>query len=260
MREEGRSTGDQRMSALSGIQIGRVAAPLRAQVLDGLRNAILNFDLKPGERLVEREMIEQIGVSRTTIREVLRELTAEGLVVVIPQKGAVVYAPSREEAKDLYAVRASLEALAVRRFIERAPDEKVEALKKTVADFEAVSSSSSSSSSGPGPGAGDADAAGGGGDMRALLQAKDRFYDVLLEGAASPTIQQILAGVQARVRLLRATSLSQPGLPREVVAEIRDLVEAIAARDVDTAIRRCDAHLQNAAATGINALAAPERS
>jgi DNA-binding GntR family transcriptional regulator len=242
MREEGRSTRDQdqRMSALSGIQIGRVAAPLREQVLDGLRNAILNFDLKPGERLVERELIEQIGVSRTTIREVLRELTAEGLVVIIPQKGAVVYAPSREEAKDLYAVRASLEALAVRRFIERAPEEKVEALRKTVADFEAVSA--------------------GDGDMRTLLHAKDRFYDVLLEGAASPTIQQILAGVQARVRLLRATSLSQPGRPREVVAEIRDLVEAIAARDVDTAIRRCDAHLNNAAATGINALAEPERS
>jgi DNA-binding GntR family transcriptional regulator len=244
MREEGRSTRDQdqdqRMSALSGIQIGRVAAPLHEQVLDGLRNAILNFDLKPGERLVERELIEQIGVSRTTIREVLRELTAEGLVAIIPQKGAVVYAPSREEAKDLYAVRASLEALAVRRFIERAPEEKVEALRKTVADFEAVSA--------------------GDGDMRALLHAKDRFYDVLLEGAASPTIQQILAGVQARVRLLRATSLSQPGRPREVVAEIRDLIEAIAARDVDTAIRRCDAHLNNAAATGINALAEPERS
>lgn len=227
---------DQRMSALSGIQVGRVAAPLREQVLEGLRSAILNFDLKPGERLVERELIEQIGVSRTTIREVLRELTAEGLVVVIPQKGAVVYAPSEEEATDLYAVRASLEALAVRRFIERAPEEKVEALRKTVADIEAVSA--------------------GEGGMLAMLHAKDRFYDVLLDGAASPTIQQILAGVQARVRLLRATSMSQPGRPREVVEEIRDLVEAIAARDTDLAVRLCDAHLNKAAATGLKALEA----
>jgi DNA-binding GntR family transcriptional regulator len=227
---------DQRMSGLSGIQVGRVAAPLREQVLDGLRAAILNFDLKPGERLVERELIEQIGVSRTTIREVLRELTAEGLVVVIPQKGAVVYAPSQEEATDLYAVRASLEALAVRRFIERAPEDKVEALRATVTGIEAVSE--------------------GDGGMLELLHAKDRFYDVLLDGAASPTIQQILGGVQARVRLLRATSLSQPGRPREVVEEIRGLVEAIAARDVDLAVRRCDAHLNKAAATGIKALEA----
>lgn len=224
------------MSALSGIQVGRVAAPLREQVLDGLRAAILNFDLKPGERLVERELIEQIGVSRTTIREVLRELAAEGLVVVIPQKGAVVYAPSREEATDLYAVRASLEALALRRFIERAPEDKVEALRETVTGIEAVST--------------------GDGGMLALLHAKDRFYDVLLDGAASRTIQQILGGVQARVRLLRATSLSQPGRPREVVEEIRGLVEAIAARDIELAVRLCDAHLSNAAATGIKALQA----
>src|SRR5690242_3051163 len=110
------SAENQTTGGLNGIRIGRVAAPLREQVLEALRNAILNFDLKPGERLVERELIERIGVSRTTIREVLRELTAEGLVMVIPQKGAVVYAPSAEEAKDLYAVRAALEALAVRRF------------------------------------------------------------------------------------------------------------------------------------------------
>jgi DNA-binding GntR family transcriptional regulator len=230
------STENHTTGALSGIRVGRVAAPLREQVLEGLRHAILNFDLKPGERLVERELIEQIGVSRTTIREVLRELTAEGLVVVIPQKGAVVYAPSPVEAQDLYAVRASLESLAVRRFIERASEASVEALRATVDEMETV--------------------ALGDGDMLALLQAKDRFYDVLLEGAASPTIQDILGGVQARVRLLRATSLSQPGRSVHVITEIRALVAAIAARDADEATRLCVEHLNNAAATGLKALAA----
>jgi DNA-binding GntR family transcriptional regulator len=230
------STENHTTGALSGIRVGRVAAPLREQVLEGLRHAILNFDLKPGERLVERELIEQIGVSRTTIREVLRELTAEGLVVVIPQKGAVVYAPSPVEAQDLYAVRASLESLAVRRFIERASEASVDALRATVDEMERV--------------------ALGDGDMLALLQAKDRFYDVLLEGAASPTIQDILGGVQARVRLLRATSLSQPGRSVHVISEIRALVAAIAARDADEATRLCVEHLNNAAATGLKALAA----
>jgi DNA-binding GntR family transcriptional regulator len=96
----------------------------------------------------------------------------------------------------------------------------------------------------------------GDGDMLALLHAKDHFYDVLLEGAASPTIQEILGGVQARVRLLRATSLSQPGRPKQVVAEMQALVEAITARDVDQAAKLCDSHLNNAAATGIKALEA----
>ena len=74
--------------------MGRIAAPLREQVIAALRQAILDFQLKPGQRLVERELIEQLGVSRTTIREALRELTAEGLITVIPQKGAIVSAPS----------------------------------------------------------------------------------------------------------------------------------------------------------------------
>jgi DNA-binding GntR family transcriptional regulator len=70
--------------------VGRIAAPLREQVINGRRTAILDFELQPGQRLVERELIEQTGVSRATIREALRELTAEGLVVMVPQKGAMV--------------------------------------------------------------------------------------------------------------------------------------------------------------------------
>ena len=72
----------------------RVQAPLREQVLELLRDDIVEQRLEPGHRLIERELVEQIGVSRTTIREVLRQLAAEGLVTTIPQKGAVVAAPS----------------------------------------------------------------------------------------------------------------------------------------------------------------------
>lgn len=217
-----------------GIRVGRVAAPLREQVLEGLRNAILSFELRPGQRLVERELIEQVGVSRATIREVLRELTAEGLVVTVPQKGAVVYAPSAEEARDLYAVRAALEALTVRRFIERATSAQHDQLRATVTQLENDVSSGAS--------------------MPQLLRTKDSFYEELLRGAASRTIEQILAGVQARVRLLRATSLSQPGRPSQMATEMRALVDAITARDVELAARLCTAHLEHAAATGLAAL------
>ncbi|WP_285774512.1 GntR family transcriptional regulator [Microtetraspora sp. NBRC 13810] len=223
------------VQGLSGIQIGRVAAPLREQVLDGLRKAILDFRLKPGQRLVERELIEQIGVSRTTIREVLRELAAEGLVTVIPQKGVVVYSPSPAEAEDLYAVRVQLETLAVRLFIERASADQVTRLTGTVDEMEAVMTA--------------------GGDMQAMLTAKDHFYEVLLEGAG-PVVEQILGGVQARVRLLRATSLSQPDRPPRMLAEMRALVEAVAAREPDLAAELCAVHLNNASATGIAALSA----
>lgn len=220
--------------ALSDVRIGRVAAPLREQVLEALRNAILDFKLQPGQRLVERELIEQLGVSRATVREVLRALTAEGLVVAVPQKGAIVYAPSPEEARDLYAVRGALEALAVRRFIERADPDHHDRLRSTLAKLEL-------------------DVADGA-DMHRMLRTKDLFYQELQAGAASPAIEQILGGVQARVRQLRATSLSQPGRAERMLAEMRALVGAINARDVETATRLCTDHVENAAAVGISAL------
>jgi DNA-binding GntR family transcriptional regulator len=103
-------TGSPASSVWSSDQIGRVAAPLREQVVTLVRDAILGFRLQPGQRLVERELVEQLGVSRATVREVLRQLAVEGLVTVVPQRGAIVTALSPDDAADLYEMRASLEA------------------------------------------------------------------------------------------------------------------------------------------------------
>jgi DNA-binding GntR family transcriptional regulator len=211
-----------------------VAAPLREQVLEVLRQAILDFRLKPGQRLIERELIEQIGVSRTTIREVLRQLAAEGLVTTIPHKGAVVVVPSAQEASDVYEVRAALEALAARRFVEHASDPQVADIRAALTEIEKVTRE--------------------GGDIREMLQAKDHFYDVLLEGSGNSCIHSILSGLQARVRVLRATSLSQPGRAASSVEEIRAIVEAIEARDGDAAARAAAYHVNRAAGVGLDAL------
>lgn len=216
------------------MRVGRVAAPLREQVLELLREAILDFRLKPGQRLIERELIDQIGVSRTTIREVLRELAAEGLVATIPQKGAVVVVPSAEEAAEIYEVRAALEALAARRFVERADDARVRELRAAFDDFARVGKRTPD-------------------DIRALLAAKDRLYDVLLDGAGNSAIRSILGGLQARVRLLRATSLSQPGRAARSVDEMRAVIDAIEARDAEAAARACAAHVGEAASVGLAA-------
>jgi DNA-binding GntR family transcriptional regulator len=217
----------------SSMRVGRVAAPLREQVLEVLRQAILDFRYKPGQRLIERELIEQIGVSRTTIREVLRELAAEGLVTTIPQKGAVVVVPTAEEAAEVYEVRGALEALAARRFVVHASDADVAALRAAFAEVEGVTHD--------------------GGDIRAMLRAKDRFYDVLLEGAGNGSVRSILNGLQARVRMLRAGSMSAPGRPEQAVAEIRAIVEAIEARDADGAAEAAASHVGRAAEVGLSA-------
>jgi DNA-binding GntR family transcriptional regulator len=214
--------------------MGRVAAPLREQVISALRQAILGFELKPGQRLVERELIEQLGVSRTTIREALRELASEGLVTVVPQRGAMVSVPALDEAIDLYEVRAALESLVVQHFVERASDLEVDRLRRTVEEFAAVSASTS--------------------DIREILAAKDRFYAVLIAGARSSALQQLLESIKARVQLLRATSLSESGRPLEVVQELRAVVEAIAARDARRAAELCAEHVRKASVTALNNL------
>ncbi|SHJ94400.1 transcriptional regulator, GntR family [Pseudonocardia thermophila] len=220
-------------------RIGRVAAPLRVQVLEVLREAILTMRFKPGQRLVERELIEMTGVSRTTIREVLRELAAEGLVRTIPQKGAVVLALSPDEAEELYDLREVLERHLVERFVERASDSQLVALRRAFTHLEDLVDE----------GAGTLD----------VLRAKDAMYDVLLTGAGNSALRTALSQLHARVSLLRAGSLSaDPQRPRESVRELREVVKATEARDAAAAGAALIAHVRAAARLGIAAMRASE--
>lgn len=90
-------------------QVRRVAAPLREQVLELLRADILAAEFAPGQRLVESRLCERFEVSRTVIREVLRQLESEGLVALVPHRGPVVAELTRADAKALYEVRGALE-------------------------------------------------------------------------------------------------------------------------------------------------------
>ena len=143
-------------------KIQRQAASLRQQVLESLREAIVTGRLEPKKRLTERELTQMMGVSRTVVREALRQLEAEGLVEVIPHKGPVVRELRQDEAKDLYRIRAVLEGLAARIFVEQANRETVNRLQKAVQSVVASYQK---------------------GDTSQVLSAKTRFYDQLHNGA-----------------------------------------------------------------------------
>lgn len=216
------------------VQVQRVAAPVREQVLEQLRQAIVEMQLKPAQRLVERELVEQTGVSRTTIREVLRELAAEGLVTTIPHKGTVVASLSLERAAELYEVRAVLEGMAASQFAEHATDAHMARIRGAL---EAIEATVHHDSAGP-----------------AMLAAKKLFYDALFDGAANRTIQEIVEGLQARVTVLRRASLAQPGRSAQTVAEVRAIVEALEARDGERAAAACVHHVSEAARTVLDAM------
>jgi DNA-binding GntR family transcriptional regulator len=215
--------------------LGRVAAPLRDQVLAIVRQAILEFRLRPGQRLIERELVEQLGVSRATVREVLALLVSEGLVTVIPQRGAIVSVLSETEAADIYDMRQYLEALAVRRFVERAKPGQISQLRASLEALEQVSGSDT--------------------DRLAELRAKDAFYEVLLAGADSRPLAQTLTTLQGRVQILRATSLSQPGRAKQAADELRRVLELIEKGDADGAADACAEHVRHAAKAGLAKLA-----
>jgi DNA-binding GntR family transcriptional regulator len=144
------------------------------------------------------------------------------------------------EATDLYEIRASLESLVVTRFVERATDAEILALDEAVAAFAKVVEKTT--------------------DTLALLNSKETFYRVLIDGARSRALEQLLAGIKARVRALRATSLSKPGRALETLAELRAVVDAIANRNAELASFLCAEHVRVAAKIALAGLAEEEEA
>jgi GntR family transcriptional regulator, trigonelline degradation regulator len=220
----------------SPVFLGQPKASLvRQQVTDGIREAIVEMRLLPGDRLIERELVAWSGVSRPTIRESIRELAAENLVEIVPQRGAVVASPTLKQAVEIYQIRAVLEGLAGRQCAENATPAQVRAVRTAFDSFRRAR-------------------AGTGGTS--VLALKKRIYDALFDGSGNDTIQEILSRLQARVTVLRSISMSQPGRMRSTVAELRAVVEAIEAHDGDAAERACVAHVRAAGDVAIAALQA----
>src|SRR5207248_2791945 len=117
---------------VAGRRVQRVAAPLRTQVLEALRQDVLAAEFQPGERLVEAQLCARYEVSRTVVREVLRQLESEGLVTTVPNRGPVVTELTTADAEALFEVRGALEGLAGALFAERATAEQRERMGKVI--------------------------------------------------------------------------------------------------------------------------------
>lgn len=225
------------------VRIEKHAAPLRQQVLEALRSSIVSGRLAPGQRLIERELIEMTGVSRTVIRESLRQLEAEGLIEIIPNKGPVVRKLSAAEAEDLYRIRAVLEGLAARFFAENADPAAVRMLQEAL---EAVR------------------LAYQGTDGELALAAKTRFYDVLYRGGSSETLASLLAMIQARIWRWRAVGLTHPNRAHERLSEsvsnLTLLVSAIEGGDGDMAERITREEVSKAAEEVMRLIAAEQET
>lgn len=216
-------------------KVQRVASVLRHSVTENIRNAILIGRFRPGERLPERELCEMTGVSRTLVREALRQLESEGLILVIPYRGPVVARLSPEQAQGIYQVREELEGLACQLFAKHASEAQLDALREA---FQVLKGALTS------------------GTALEQIAAKNAFYHQLLEGTGNEALTNTLRLLNSRVMLLRSTSMQAPGRAKHSVAELSDLLQALEKRDARAARKAGSLHVRNAAKVAIDILKA----
>jgi DNA-binding GntR family transcriptional regulator len=207
-------------------RIERVAAPLRQSVTESIRYAIAIGRFKAGERLPERKLCEMTGVSRTLVREALRQLESERLIEVVPHRGPVVARLTIEQAEGIYQVRTELEGLAFQLFAERATTDQREALR---AAFKKLKKAFKST------------------DPMARLLAKNDFYDCLVQGTGNEALGDSLRMLNARVMLLRVTSMRLPDRVAASLLELADLLDVLDTQDGKAARKLAERHVRNAA-------------
>lgn len=208
------------------MRVDRSGKTLRELTLDKLREAIVGQRYRPGDRLVERDLCEQLGVSRTLVREALRYLEAEGLVQTLGYRGPVVAKLTVAETMQIYEIRIALESLAVRACARKHDLKTVELLDKALADLRKAYKKNSPS---------------------AVLAETTTFYQILFQGADKAVAWTIISSLHSRINHLRALTISTPGRSEDGPAQLQKIVDAIRAGDEEAGARACLDHLSRAA-------------
>jgi len=224
--------------AAGSLRVDRTAKTLRALTLEKLRSAILTQHFKPGARLIERTLCEELGVSRTVVREALRHLEAEGLVESIPQQGPVVARIDSAAAAQLYELRAALEALAARASAERASEAELERMSQSLARIEEGYAR---------------------GDLPAVLEATTVFYETMFLSGGKTIAWTIVRSLNARITTLRALTIGSSGRNRQGPIEMRRILDALKRRDAAAAEIACLDHVRAAGKIALALLGTGDR-
>lgn len=199
--------------------------PLREIVFEHLREAIINGDLRPGERLMEMQLAEEMGVSRTPVREAIRKLELEGLVIMVPRRGAYVSDLSIKDVAETYEIRSALEALAAGLAAERiTPDESEELERILVQIGECIAAN----------------------DLERSIELDEEFHNILYRASRNDRLVQIIYNLREQIHRFRSTSLGTPGRLEAVLSEHTKIAEAISDRNADLAQRLAQEHIENA--------------
>ena len=205
------------------MQTGVMASdPREGQVYSLLLDAIDRGELGPGARLVETELAERFGVSRTPVREALKRLEGEGIARAEGRR-LIVASLDHDQMGELYEVRGVVEGLAARLAARHATPEEIEVLEGMVADDRLRL-----------------------GDPRALAQSNRRFHRQLHRASHNRYLLQLLQGMRRSLALLSATTLADRARQRQSLEEHAEIIAAIRGRDGDAADDAARRHISNA--------------
>ena len=199
--------------------------PLRDVVFKTLRQAILKGELEPGERLMEIQLAERLGVSRTPIREAIRKLELEGLVIMIPRKGAEVADITEKSLRDVLEVRKALEELAVQLACEKITQEELEELEKAGENFKKVLNRSK--------------------DITEVAEADVRFHDVIYMATDNQKLIHLLNKLREQMYRYRVEYLKNPDVHEQLIQEHEEIVYHIKRREKAEATAVTCQHIDN---------------
>ncbi|MCD7867296.1 MAG: GntR family transcriptional regulator [Clostridiales bacterium] len=198
--------------------------PLREVVFTTLRQAILKGELKPGERLMEIALAEKLGVSRTPVREAMRKLEQEGLVVMVPRKGAHVANITEKDLNDVLEVRMTLENMAIEKACKLIDEEGLERLRDAAETFERVTRED---------------------NLVHRAEADVEFHEAIYKAADNKRLNQALNNLREQIYRYRVEYLKEEETLEQLVKEHKEITEAISLRDVKRAQSIMYNHLEN---------------
>ncbi|MDO4966678.1 MAG: GntR family transcriptional regulator [Lachnospiraceae bacterium] len=198
--------------------------PLRDVVFNTLRQGILRGELKPGERLMEIHLADQLGVSRTPIREAIRMLELEGLVIMMPRKGAMVASISKEDLKDVLEVRKALDRLAVSLACERITPDGLASLKVAATNFKDVTKTL---------------------DSTKIAEADVAFHDEIHKASGNKRLSVMVSNLAERIYRYRFEYIKESYDCVQLIEEHDEIVKCIEKGDKEGAVAAIDRHIDN---------------
>lgn len=198
--------------------------PLRDVVFNTLRQAILTGELKPGERLMEIHLANRLGVSRTPIREAIRKLELEGLVIMIPRRGAEVAQITEKSMNDVLEVRRAMDALCVELACERITAEELEKLRLACDVFaEAVKTK----------------------DLKKIAQADVELHDIIVQATGNQRLVQLVNNLSEQMYRYRFEYIKDCTQHEKLIDEHRIIYESMVKKDKETASEAAKMHIDN---------------